>query len=292
MASLRPQSRRRAALASAPGILALLFVACPATVLAAWREVPNRAQIIKFLNRVDSVAVWSISLPDSAAVGERHGVAVLDVAHVRDRIMKPREWGRAFARALLDHNDAADSCDCSIVREREDSVDVVIPVVEYFVADEKAWIPVVFRDGAAQPYFDQGPGPCVPLGDRAASLMRLVREALPADSALAKDAAPVRRKPRVELGGYVFVEELPVAIERIAPKYPDRAIREGINGVVRVQALVAKDGRVTKTYVVWSLPYLDEPAVTAVRQWRFQPARSEGKPVAVWVLIPVKFRLR
>jgi hypothetical protein len=91
MACMRPQSRRRAAFASVPGILALLFVAYPDGVLAAWREVPNRAQIIKFLDSVDSVGVWSISLPDSAAVGERRGVAVLDVAHVRDRIMKPRE---------------------------------------------------------------------------------------------------------------------------------------------------------------------------------------------------------
>jgi outer membrane biosynthesis protein TonB len=30
----------------------------------------------------------------------------------------------------------------------------------------------------------------------------------------------------------------------------------------------------------------------AVRQWKFKPASTAGKPLAVWVAIPVKFTLR
>ncbi len=56
-----------------------------------------------------------------------------------------------------------------------------------------------------------------------------------------------------------------------------------------VQALVLKDGTVGGTRVVKSIPLLDEVAVAAVRQWRFKPALSAGKPVAVWVAVPVKF---
>ena len=29
----------------------------------------------------------------------------------------------------------------------------------------------------------------------------------------------------------------------------------------------------------------------AVRQYRFAPARSNGKPVAVWTLVPIEYRL-
>ena len=36
---------------------------------------------------------------------------------------------------------------------------------------------------------------------------------------------------------------------------------------------------------------LDDYAVGAVRQWRFKPAMARGKPVAVWVALPVKFTL-
>jgi len=37
---------------------------------------------------------------------------------------------------------------------------------------------------------------------------------------------------------------------------------------------------------------LDQRAVDAVRQWRFNPARRHGTPVAVMVEIAVEFKLR
>ena len=37
---------------------------------------------------------------------------------------------------------------------------------------------------------------------------------------------------------------------------------------------------------------LDEAAVTAVRKWEFSPAKSGGKPVAVWVTFDVTFNLK
>jgi protein TonB len=39
-------------------------------------------------------------------------------------------------------------------------------------------------------------------------------------------------------------------------------------------------------------PDLDESAMEAVRRWRFDPARRDGEPVAVWVRIPVEFKLQ
>ena len=65
----------------------------------------------------------------------------------------------------------------------------------------------------------------------------------------------------------------------------------GVDGVVMVQALVGKDGKVKDTRVVKSIPMLDASAIAAVKQWVFKPALSNNKPVAVWVAVPMKFTL-
>ena len=92
-------------------------------------------------------------------------------------------------------------------------------------------------------------------------------------------------------GEYVYVEELPEAVTKVAPDYPQSARAGGVDGQVMVQALVGRDGLVKDVKVVKSIPELDDAAVTAVRQWRFKPAMSKGAPVAVWVAVPVKFSL-
>jgi protein TonB len=103
--------------------------------------------------------------------------------------------------------------------------------------------------------------------------------------------APPEEDALPRFGEYVYVEELPEAITRPSPEYPDLARSAGVDGTVMVQALVGKDGRVKDTKVVKSIPMLDEAAVKAVRQWVFKPALSNNKPVAVWVAVPVKFTL-
>lgn len=94
-----------------------------------------------------------------------------------------------------------------------------------------------------------------------------------------------------KFGDYVYVEELPEAVTRVPPTYPDLAREAGVDGTVMVQALVGKDGKVKDVRVVKSIPMLNESAKAAVRQWVFKPALSNNKPVAVWVGVPVKFSL-
>ena len=94
-----------------------------------------------------------------------------------------------------------------------------------------------------------------------------------------------------QYGEYVYVEELPEAITKIQPEYPDIARQSNMEGTVLVQALVGKDGRVKDTKVVKPVPVVDDAAVAAVKQWVFKPALSNNKPVAVWVAVPVRFTL-
>lgn len=103
--------------------------------------------------------------------------------------------------------------------------------------------------------------------------------------------APPTEDELPKYGEYVYVEELPEAITKVAPTYPDIAREAGVDGTVMVQALVGKDGKVKDTKVVKSIPMLDQSAISAVRAWVFKPALSNNKPVAVWVAVPVRFSL-
>jgi len=92
-------------------------------------------------------------------------------------------------------------------------------------------------------------------------------------------------------GTYVYAEELPEVITKVNPVYPEMAREANVDGIVMIQALVGKDGKVHDVRVVKSIPLLDKAADEAVRQWIFKPALANNKPVAVWVGVPVRFSL-
>ncbi len=87
------------------------------------------------------------------------------------------------------------------------------------------------------------------------------------------------------------VDEIPKALEKVAPVYPDIAREAGVDGRVTVLALVGKDGRVLDAQIVKSIPMLDQAALDCVRKWKFRPAQAEGQPAAAWVEVPVLFSL-
>ena len=92
-------------------------------------------------------------------------------------------------------------------------------------------------------------------------------------------------------GEFVYVDELPERILAVPPAYPDSARDAGVQGLVLVEALVCSSGMIFETRVIQSIPMLDQAAVTAIRQWLFEPARVNKEPVAVWVAIPIRFTL-
>ena len=80
----------------------------------------------------------------------------------------------------------------------------------------------------------------------------------------------------------------------IRPIYPEIAQEAGIEGVVVVQAFIDEKGRVKETIILKGVPNtgLDEAAMEAIRKTKFQPAEQRERPVAVWISIPVNFRLK
>jgi TonB family protein len=76
------------------------------------------------------------------------------------------------------------------------------------------------------------------------------------------------------------------------PEYSDEARKQKYQGMVLLQVVVGEDGRARDVRVAQSVGLgLDEKALEAVRQWRFEPGRLEGRAVAVVVNIQVNFRL-
>jgi TonB family protein len=75
------------------------------------------------------------------------------------------------------------------------------------------------------------------------------------------------------------------------PTYPDAARRAGVQGVVRVLALVDTSGAVIEASVARSIPELDAAALDAVRGSRFRPYVYEGRPRRFRVIVPVLFAL-
>ena len=87
----------------------------------------------------------------------------------------------------------------------------------------------------------------------------------------------------------------PTVKKQVRPKYTQDAKDAGIEGVVILQAVVLPNGHVTGVHVVKSLDTrfgLDNQAVKAAKEWRFNPGERYGKPVAVIVTIELTFTLK
>jgi TonB family protein len=80
-------------------------------------------------------------------------------------------------------------------------------------------------------------------------------------------------------------------VKRVEPTYPEEARTRRIEGPVVLNALVGTNGAVRELKVVSGDPLLAKAAVDAVRQWRFQPHRQNGRLVEFENRITVNFAL-
>ena len=145
----------------------------------------------------------------------------------------------------------------------------------------------VSASGSAEvPAADPGPGafavasPSQPASGTTPGPSTPTRTTGPAVAALPTDGITQRAIPQ---GGYQH-----------RPAYPSSARRLGVQGTALLNVLVADDGRVANVVITQSAghPDLDRAAADAVRRWRFEPARRGAEKVAMWVQLPVEFRLR
>lgn len=102
----------------------------------------------------------------------------------------------------------------------------------------------------------------------------------PRASAIAPEGITQYARPQ---GGY-----------QVRPSYPVAPRRLGVQGTTLLRVHVLADGRIGDVLVEKSAghPDLDDAATDAVKRWRFDPARRGSDAVAMWVLLPVEFKLR
>lgn len=95
------------------------------------------------------------------------------------------------------------------------------------------------------------------------------------------------------IGEVVIVDEYPNLVRCAEARYPDLAREAGIEGTVRVLALVGLDGRVRRAVIApgGSVPMLDDAALEAARTCVFTPALTNHHPVKVWVSRSYHFTL-
>jgi protein TonB len=92
---------------------------------------------------------------------------------------------------------------------------------------------------------------------------------------------------------FVPVEKEPVVVKKVEPKYPELAMRAGLEGKVWVKIWVDKEGKARQVIVLKSdAEIFNEPSVEAAKQFVFTPAYMNNGPVAVWVSVPFKFTLK
>jgi TonB family protein len=103
----------------------------------------------------------------------------------------------------------------------------------------------------------------------------------------ANAALPPPPLQRVRVGGVINPPKL---VRSVAPTYPTAARQSGITGNVVIAAEVDKSGNVGAMKVVSGPATLQAPAMTAMKQWKYQPATLDGEPISTQVTVTIKFQ--
>ena len=100
------------------------------------------------------------------------------------------------------------------------------------------------------------------------------------------------QKMEQEPPDFIAVEKQPQPIKNPGPVYPEQARNDGIEGTVWVKIWVDEHGNARKAVILRTdAEVLNQATIDASMNWKFKPAMMDGKPVAVWVTIPFKFKM-
>jgi len=144
--------------------------------------------------------------------------------------------------------------------------------------------PAVAQGQPAAVVADQNPAPVAPQPQPLpAALSNPPAAVVPAPEAHA--SAPQRILLDAAVGQAKLLKQPPLV-------YPPLAKAARIQGAVRFNAVIAKDGRIQRLDLVSGHPLLVPAALEAVKQWVYRPTFVHGEPVEVETQIEIKFVLR
>jgi protein TonB len=93
----------------------------------------------------------------------------------------------------------------------------------------------------------------------------------------------------VRIGGQL---KEPKKVRHVVPVYPELAVQSRVSAVVILEAEVDTRGLVKTVKVLRGHPLFDEAAMTAVKQWRYQPLLLNGEPTGFILTVTVTFNLQ
>jgi protein TonB len=99
-------------------------------------------------------------------------------------------------------------------------------------------------------------------------------------------AAPQSAPSGIRIAGNLQAAKL---LRGQLPTYPELAKKSGIEGNVRLEALINRDGTIKGLTTISGHPLLVPAALDAVKQWVYQPTLLNGTPVEVVTEIIVSF---
>ncbi len=84
----------------------------------------------------------------------------------------------------------------------------------------------------------------------------------------------------------------PTVIKKVNPTYPEEARKEGIEGMVILEATIDAEGNVSSVKVLkGEIDSLNTAAIEAVKQWKYEPVIVEGKAMPATFTVTIKFAL-
>jgi TonB family protein len=99
---------------------------------------------------------------------------------------------------------------------------------------------------------------------------------------------PAELQNAIRIGGQI---PQPQKTAHVNPVYPPIAQSARVQGVVIVEAILDREGKVGYSRILRSIPLLDQAALDAVKQWEFTPVFLNGVPTPVIMTVTVNFNL-
>ena len=106
--------------------------------------------------------------------------------------------------------------------------------------------------------------------------------------AAGSEKQPAAPEVPLPIGGDVKPARL---LSEAAPVYPIMAKNQHVTGDVVIDALIDANGRVTTMKVISGPTLLHQAAKDALKQWKYQPASLDGKPVSMHLTVTLQFRM-
>lgn len=107
------------------------------------------------------------------------------------------------------------------------------------------------------------------------------RPAGPEDGAVPKELAKEVQHPKI--------------LRQVRPEFPAGLRQLGVTADIKVEAIIGEDGVPRHPLVLTmghAVPAMKYMVLDSLREWRFEPARLEGKPVKVYYVLTVNFGYR